>query len=59
VQFFDGSTLLGTGNLSGGSASLSTSNLDLGVHSITASYQGDATSNASTSAALSETINKK
>jgi hypothetical protein len=58
VRFFDGSTSLGTKNLNGGSASFNISNLALGVHSITVSYQGDATFNASTSATLSETIDK-
>jgi hypothetical protein len=58
VRLFDGSTSLGTKNLSGGSASFSISNLALGIHPITVFCQGDATFNASTSAALSETINK-
>jgi sugar lactone lactonase YvrE len=58
VRFFDGSTSIGTKNLSGGSASFSVSNLALGVHSITVSYQGDATFNASTAAALLETITR-
>jgi len=35
VRFFDGSTSLGTKNLSGGSASFNISNLALGAHSIT------------------------
>src|SRR5262249_61826156 len=38
VQFFDGLTLLGSASLSGGSASLFTSYLTAGTHSITAHY---------------------
>jgi hypothetical protein len=42
VRFKDGSTVLGTGRLSGGKASFSTSSLKVGSHSINAIYAGDA-----------------
>jgi Bacterial Ig-like domain (group 3) len=44
--------------LSGGTAMFTTSALSVGVHSITASYGGDANFNSSTSAAWSQTENK-
>ncbi len=50
VTFEDGTTVIGTGSLSGGVATFSTTTLDAGDHSITAVYSGDqdyATSNAS------------
>jgi hypothetical protein len=62
VTFFDGSSTLGSGTLVYTStsgvirATFSTVSLSLGTHTITARYNGDSTSNASTSAALTETI---
>jgi DNA-binding beta-propeller fold protein YncE len=56
VNFLDGSTLLGSGSLSGRVATLSTSSLKEGSHSITASYSGDSNFVASTSSALSENV---
>ncbi len=57
VQFLDGTTVLGTGALSGGSASFTTSTLAQGTHySITAVYSGDASNAGSTSAALIQTV---
>jgi hypothetical protein len=58
VQFFDGATPLGTVALSGGTASLTTATLVAGAHSITATYSGDASFNGSTSAAVTQTVNK-
>ena len=58
VTFFDGATSLGTGTLSGGKATLTTAALSSGTHSITAVYGGDATNAGSTSAALTQTVNK-
>ncbi|HVM50529.1 MAG TPA: autotransporter-associated beta strand repeat-containing protein [Candidatus Acidoferrum sp.] len=49
VQFLDGVTVLGTGTLSSGVASYSTSSLALGPHSITAHYVGSNIANPSTS----------
>jgi hypothetical protein len=56
VQFSEGSTVLGTVNLDGGSASFSISKLGLGTHPITTTYSGDTNFNASTSPVLSEVI---
>ncbi len=58
VQFLDGKTSLGTATLAGGSATLAVSTLSFGTHSITAVYSGDANYLTSTSAALSQTVNK-
>jgi hypothetical protein len=41
VTFYDGSTVLGTGTLSGGVATLSVSTLSVATHTITATYAGD------------------
>jgi len=57
VSFHDGATLLGTMALNAtGQASLTTSSLALGAHSITAAYGGGASFAASSSAALSLTV---
>ncbi|MCA1626443.1 MAG: Ig-like domain repeat protein [Acidobacteria bacterium] len=62
VTFKDGATTLGTGNLSLVSgqyqATFSTSSLSIGGHSITAVYGGDSNFNTSTSAAVTQTVNK-
>jgi hypothetical protein len=42
VRFFDGSRLLGGGALTSGTASLTTAGLAAGVHTIQATYDGDA-----------------
>ena len=52
VEFFDGATSLGSAPVVGGVASLSTSTLSLGNHTVTATYGGDSTHTASTSAAV-------
>ncbi|HEY0757780.1 MAG TPA: Ig-like domain repeat protein [Acidisarcina sp.] len=57
VTFSEGSTSLGTGTLDGtGKATLSLSNLGVAVHTIVATYGGDANFMGSASAALTETI---
>ena len=56
VVFYDGTTALGTSQLNGGLATLTTSALGTGTHTITAVYSGDANYHASTSTAMSETI---
>jgi trimeric autotransporter adhesin len=53
VEFFNGTTLLGTETLSGGVATLDTSSLPIADNSITADYSGDSNFTASTSAAMS------
>lgn len=58
IQFFDGSSPLGTVAISGGTAALSVPSLSAGTHSITAAYSGDSTYFASTSAALTEVVGK-
>lgn len=55
VQFQDGATVLGTATLSGGVASISTSALTAGSHTLTANYQGDAL-NAVASGTLPATV---
>jgi hypothetical protein len=56
VQFLDGTTVMGTGTVSGGMASFSTTTLSVGTHSITAVYSGDATYNGGTSSPLSQVV---
>ena len=56
VTFSEGSTTLGTGTISGGVATLTTPALAVGNHSITATYGGDASFAASTSAALGQAV---
>jgi hypothetical protein len=57
VTFLDGATSLGTGTLSAaGVATLSTTALSAGAHTITAKYGGDANFATSTSSALTITI---
>ena len=61
VQFFDGSTLLGTGALRTASgvttATFTTSTLAVGTHAIMAVYGGDSNDMGSTSAVLSQVVN--
>ena len=56
VNFYDGSTLLGSGALVNGVATLTKSNLGVSGHQITAVYQGDGNYLTSTSPALTETV---
>jgi Glycoside hydrolase family 44/Bacterial Ig-like domain (group 3) len=56
VTFFDGTTQLGTGTLSGGQATYSTTSLSVGSHSITAAYGGDSNYASSNSTALTITV---
>jgi len=58
VTFRKGSKALGTGTLSGGSASFATSTLPVGTNSITAVYAGDSNFLASTSKAVKQVVNK-
>ena len=58
VSFFDGATLLGTGTLSSGSATLSIASLAVGSNSITAVYNADANFLTSTSSAVTQTVNQ-
>jgi sugar lactone lactonase YvrE len=56
VSFLDGTTLIGQGTLIGDVATLTTSSLSVGSHSITATYSGDTNFAASTSSALTELV---
>ncbi len=57
ITFMNGITALGTGTLSGGSASFATSALAGGTYSITAVYAGDSNFFGSTSNTVSQTVN--
>jgi parallel beta-helix repeat protein len=57
VTFSDGATTLGTGTVVGTQATFATANLPAGTHAVTAAYAGNATTAASTSAALSQVVN--
>ncbi|MCO5306562.1 MAG: Ig-like domain repeat protein [Microthrixaceae bacterium] len=56
VEFFDGATSLGTGTLAGGQATLVTSALTVGAHSITVVYGGDGSFLGSTSGVLTQNV---
>ena len=59
VTFMDGATTLGTGTLDGsGVATLGTSALATGSHSITVTYAGDGSFNGATSSAFTQTVNQ-
>jgi hypothetical protein len=59
VTFYDGSTALGTATLNvAGNAIFKTKMLSVNTHSITATYGGDVHFQASTSAPLTQTVNK-
>lgn len=56
--FADGATTMGTSTLNaGGVATLTTSSLTIGSHSVTAQYSGDVNYATGTSAALSQVVN--
>ena len=56
VNFMDGTALIGSATLSGGSASISTSALATGTHSLTAKYTGSTSFAASTSPAVALSV---
>src|SRR5271157_2772241 len=58
ITFYDGSTAIGTGALSGGTASLTTSALTAGSHAITAAWAGNADYNPVTSVAITQVVNQ-
>src|SRR3989449_4000475 len=57
VTFYNGTQILGTGTISGGTATYSTSAFAPGSYSITASYSGDTNYLPSTSGAITQTVN--
>ena len=58
VSFMKGKTVLGTGSLSGGSASFTAAKLPVGTDSITAIYGGDSNFDASTSNVVAQVVEK-
>ena len=58
VTFQDGTTVFGTGSISGGVATQLTSSLTAGTHSITAHYEGDINYGVADSTALSQVVDK-
>jgi hypothetical protein len=58
VTFYHGSTALGTGTLSSGTAAFTTSTLATGGHTLTATYGGDANDQPSTSAPVTQVVEK-
>lgn len=58
VTFRDGSTVLGVINVANRTASITVSTLSAGTHSITAVYSGDAVFATSTSATVSQVVNR-
>ncbi len=56
IQFFEGTTLLGTGTVANGIATLTTSTLSIGAHPVTAVYGGDPDYNSATSIAYSQIV---
>lgn len=56
VQFLDGTTVLATQSLSGGSAQFVTSSLGVGAHSLTAQYLGNTSFLNSASAPVGQTV---
>jgi hypothetical protein len=59
VNFKNGSTVIGTGTVSGGTASFTTSNLPKGTNKLTAVYSGNSTYKGSTSNSLTYVISPK
>jgi subtilase family serine protease/sugar lactone lactonase YvrE len=57
VTFYDSGTAIGTGSISGATATFTTSTLALGIHSITAGWAGNTNYSPMTSAAITQTVN--
>jgi len=58
VTFYDGSKSIGSGNLQGTIASLTTTTLAVGVHTITASWAGNNNFNPATSTVITQTVSQ-
>jgi len=56
VSFYDGRHFIGSAGTAGSVAVLTTSSLDVGMHGIIASYDGDANYSSSASSALSQNV---
>ena len=59
VTFYDGASVIGTGTLSSGSATVSTNQLGAGIHNLRAYYQGAALSLPSSSSGVIQTITSR
>jgi len=59
VTFRDGGATIATVNVSGGQASFTTKSLTVGSHTITATYNGDASNATSVSSGLTITVNTR
>jgi len=57
VAFHDGGTFIGMGSISGNTATLTTSNLAAGTHTITASWGGNASYATATSSGITQIVN--
>lgn len=58
MTFYDGATIIGTGTISGGIATYTTTTLATGSHSVTASYGGDSNYSPAGSDVLTEVITR-
>jgi uncharacterized repeat protein (TIGR03803 family) len=58
VEFYDGATLIGLGVISNGEATMSTTSLALGAHSISAAYLGDGSFQASNSGSVGVNVSQ-
>jgi len=58
VQFYDGSTMIGVGILTGGFATLNVANLAAGLHNLQAVYGGDVNWTGANSVFVAQTVNK-
>ncbi len=58
ITFYNGAASIGTGTISSGKATLTISTLAVGSQTITASYPGDGNYTGSTSAGLTQVVNK-
>jgi hypothetical protein len=56
VVFFDGTTSIGNGSLNAGTAVLTTTNLQLGMHALTASFAANSSGGGSSSVVVNEVI---
>ena len=56
VVFYDGTTAIGSANLTNGTGTLSTSSLPVGAHNLSAQYSGDASNAPGTSNVVSQVI---
>ena len=59
ITFYDGGVSIGTGTISGTTATLITTSLAAGSHSITAGWAGNTNYNPVTSSAITQTVNRK